>query len=498
MKMNRDLHGWMYWRIIIRNGFTLLILDIFIFIAVTLVNLLPSVYDRVQASFGLRSPVPIMTLEAFFIIIAASVAIYWGYLIDKVDRKRILFQSMAVWIVGALICTFATNFPIFVLGRIITAIGLGAQMPASYSIVADIVPSRFWSTLYGGLALLVSICNATGNFLSGFLSPMNIWGLGWQFPFALLSLLSVGCFFLLMLIHLPNRGASSIEEIDKELGDRLRRGDIVYQFTIKKEDLLPLWKINCNRWMLYACFFAIIPGAAMGAFLVYYFVNDPFASFPVALRTQVSAIFAGMAGVGYMLGVLVMGPFFDWFHQRVPRARSRLTFWGLVVAMPLLIAAFLCITPVDYASLELEIDSNDASFSIEKYVIIVSAIFERYPIYIAYFFLLLFGGLAAAPMAINRTPTLLEVNLPEHQGSSQAILNFSDQVGKGFTLLLLAFQFVVFSFLNLRIFYVLLFSMFFYIPPIIWWRMISRQIDIDRTNKLQLLKERAQSLQKAE
>ena len=60
-----------YWRIIARNGFTLLILDIFIFIAVTLVNLLPSIYDRVQETFSLNSPVPIMVMEAFFIIIAA-------------------------------------------------------------------------------------------------------------------------------------------------------------------------------------------------------------------------------------------------------------------------------------------------------------------------------------------------------------------------------------------------------------------------------------------
>ena len=481
-----------YWRIIARNGFTLLILDIFIFVAVTLVNLLPSIYDRVQETFSLGSPVPIMVMEAFFIIIAAVIAVVWAYYLDKVDRKKILYRSMAVWIVGVIICTFATTFPVFVIGRIITALGLGAQMPATYSIMSDIVPSKYWSTLFGSLALLVSVCNATGNFLSGFLAPMNIWGMGWKFPFALMAILSVICFGLLLLITLPSRGASSVGAIDEDLGKQLRAGEINYNYTIRKEDLLPLWKVDCNRWMLYACFFAVIPGATMGSFLVYYMMNTPFASFPSGIRTQVGAIFAGMAGVGYMLGVLLLGPVFDWLHEKNIRTRSKYTYIGLFLAVPLMFIAFLCIVPVDYNSLNLDIGGEDPSFDFNKYVIIVSAIFEQYPSYIAYFFLLLFGGLAAAPMAINRTPTLLEVNLPEHTSSSQAILNCSDQVGKGFTLLLLAFQYTIMSWLfsSVDMIVLMIFSVVFYIPPAIWWKKMSHRIPEEAKMKSDTLKVR--------
>jgi MFS family permease len=489
-----------YWTTVIRNFFTLVILDIFIVIAVILPNLMPSIYDRVQDSYGLSSPAPIMVMDAFFIIIAAFFAVFWGYLIDKIDRKRILFQAIIVMIIGLIICTFAPNFPLFVIGRIITAIGFGAQMPASYSIISDIIPSRYWSTLFGSLALLTAICNAAGNFLTGFLAPLNIWGMDWKFAFALLTLLSIGCFFLLMLIKIPSRGASALEEINQDLGDKVRTGAVAYNFTIKKEDLKPLWNIDCNRWMLYLCFFAVIPGATMGTFLIYNFVNNSFASFPAALITQVSAIFAAMAGVGYMLGTLVLGPLFDWLHNKSPKARSRYTFWGLFFAIPLIIAAFMCIVPVDYNSLNLTtIDPNDPSFNIDKYVVIVTAIFETYPIYIAYFFLLLFGGFAAAPITINRTPTLLEINLPEHMGSSQAILNCSDQVGKGFTLFFLAFQLVIFQWLFNSVDgkILLILSVLFYIPPVLWWRKISRQIEADIAKKKILMEERAEMMEKS-
>jgi MFS family permease len=482
-----------YVLILIRNGITLLILDIFFIIAVTLVNLLPAIYDVVEIDYGLSSAVPIILMEACFVILACILSIYWGYLIDKIDRRKVLYRGLSIWILGLLICLVAPNFPIFVIGRMITAIGIGAQMPSVYSIMADIIPARFWSTLFASLALLSAICNGFGNFLSGFVSPMNIWGLGWKFSFALFSIASVVCFALLFFINLPIRGSG-----DPWVGKQIRTGAVAYTFTIRKEDLKPLWRIPTNRYMLYLSFFAIIPGATMASFLIYYLSTGPMASFPPAIRTPVASIFAGMVGVGYLAGTFFLGPIFDWLNQKKTNARARFTFWGLFIGIPLLVIGFLSISPVDYNSLNLAIDPTDTSFSIDKYVLIGTRIFEEYPNFTLYFFAIFFGTFTVSPITINRTPTLLEVNLPEHMGSSQAILNFSDQMGKGFTFLLVAFQFLIFHWLFSHVDgkIVIILSVLFYLLPLYWWRKISRVIQNDKERKIAILRERTNHLDK--
>jgi MFS family permease len=487
------------WIIIIQNSITALVLTLFCFCALVQFNLLPSIYDRIQLDFQLARPVPIMIMEAFFVIIAASMAIFWGYFLDKIDRKRIIRYAMVLWIIGTGGCLIAPTFPLFLIARIFTAIGLGIYMPAAYGILADIIPSKFWSTLYGFLAFVSAFSNGFGNFMSGFLSPLNIWGLGWRFSFMFLFILTLIVFFFLQLVNFPERGASSIEEINKEAGKQLRERQLIYPFRIKKEDLGPLWRINSNRWLMYACFFAVIPGAAMGYFLVYYMVNVPFSSFPDGIRTQIASIFSGMIALGYFVGVFCMGPVVDFFSRKYPNFRTKSTFFGLLIATPLLFLSFFLITPVDFSTLGLNIDGNNPEFNIPKFILIVTAIFDNYPEYIAFFFVSFIGSLFASPQTINRTPVLFKVNLPEHQGSSQAILNFSDQLGKGVTLIILAFNYLMIEFLitEFNLLYVLMVTVLFYIPPAIWWGKIVKEYPQDHNKKNQVLEQRTKEFTKS-
>jgi len=487
-----------YWKIVAKNGFTLVILDIFIFVASILINLLPSIYDILEEEYKFNSPAILMISDAMFIIIAASTALYWGYLIDKIDRRRVLYYSLATITIGLLISTFSSNFLLFFIGRVISAIGFGAQMPSSYSILADIIPAKYWSTLYGSIALLISIANAVGNFLSGFLTPLNIWNLGWKFPFALLAIVSVICFLLITMIKLPNRGASDLELVDKDLGEKIRKGKLNYPYYIRREELKQIWSIASNRFMLYLCFFAVIPGATMGTFLIYYLKTGPFSSFPPEIVTQISQIFAAMVGFGYLLGTSSMGSFFDRLNEKSLKNRAKFTSICLMIALPLLILAFVCITPVDYSALNLYGLDLENSLDFTIYIEIISKILTKYPSYIAYFFLLLIGSFLVAPISINRTPTLLDVNLPEHNGTSQAILNFSDQSGKGITYIFLAFQYIIFSWFleNFDGKLILFLSLFFYIAPTLWWYKISKKIESEFKQKQEILMQRAQELKK--
>ena len=488
-----------YYKIVARNSITLLVLDIFIFISITCLNLLPSIYDRVQNEYELTTITPIMINEAIFVMVAAGFAIFFGYLVDKVDKRTIMYTSLLLIISGLLMCTFAPTFFLFVLGRLITYLGIGAQLPANYSILGDIIPERYWSTLYASLALLTAFAGGVSNFLSGFLAPLNIWNLDWHFPFALLSILAGVTFVLISLIKLPTRGASSVENVDSNLGEKMRSGSIAYGYTINRNDLKPIWNLKSNKNAIISNFFFVIPASIMQAFLVYYLIKTPFASFPDAIRTQVSQIFAAMTAIGYILGTFTLGPVFDSFKEKKNsmELRAKYTYIGLAIATPMIIAAFFCITPVNYATLNLEnVDPTDASLDFTKYAIILGEIFREYPVYTAYFVLLLLGGMMASPVSMNRPPTMLEVNLPEHEATGLSLVNFTDQMGKGAAMLFLSFQMIIFDklfdLIDGRL--IIAFSALFYIPAIIGWGRVAKNIKADIEQKNLVLKERARDI----
>ncbi len=472
----------------------LFVFSLLILIGAITINLLPAIYDLLVDFFVLDSPAEIMLEEAFFILLAATLALIWGYLIDKVNRKRTLQVSLIFLVVGYGFSIASRDFSYFVAGRMITAVGYGALMPVIYSIVSDYIPAKFWSTTFGFFAFLTALGNLLGNFLSGFITPLNIWNLGWQFSFFILGVSTLILGVILSFFQIPQRGASSFEIINPQMGQGLRDGQLAYTFTINRKDLRSLWKIKTNRRIVILSFFAVIPGAIMSSFLVYYLATYPFLSFPALIRIQIAQIFAAAVGIGYFLGTIILGPYFDYLHNKSPRKRARYTYKGLIVAIPLFIFAFLCITPVDFAGLHLS-DQIDGQNTLNPllYYTILNAVFFYHPIYVFYFVSLFFGSFFVAPITINRTPTLLEVNLPEHMGTTQALLNFSDQYGKGFTLIFLAFQYIIFEVLfevvNGKL--LLLMSVLWYLVPLYLWRRIEPNIVPDIMKKNRIIKERS-------
>ncbi len=494
-------------KITLRKLFTILILYSFIFVGAINTNLVPSIYHRIQETYSISSPVPIFIEEAIFIITAAIVGLFWGYINDKFNRNKVLFLASLSLFIGLIITAFSSNFLIFTIGRMITAVGFGAQIPATYSIIADLFPTKHWSSVFASIAFIVAISSLIGNFMSVFLSPLNLYGFEWKYSFLLLALISgfliISSIIAYLLVgwHLPNKASSSIEEVDEELGHKIREGIISYDFTINLEDLKKLWQKKTNQWIIYMGFVYVIPGATIGTFMIYFLINGPFMSIPASLRDQVAGIFAAGAGGGYMFGTLIFGPIFDKIHKKNKKLRPKYTYIFLIGSIPLFLIALFCVVPIDYSTLNLtnNIDPNNISFSVSDYFSIVSAIFKEYPSYYFYFVLLLLGGLFAAPVSINRSPTLLEINLPEIAGTSQGLLNCSGQMGRGFTSLLLAFQFTLLEFLfispDLKL--IIFISILFYIPAVIWWKKISDKIEVEIETNKEILIQRTLELKDA-
>ncbi len=68
---------------------------------------------------------------------AAIGAIIGGFLADKYGRKTIYTYNMLVYMLGILMIMFTVNFPMLLLGFLITGISVGAGVPASWTYISE-------------------------------------------------------------------------------------------------------------------------------------------------------------------------------------------------------------------------------------------------------------------------------------------------------------------------------------------------------------------------
>ncbi|GEN94548.1 MFS transporter [Pediococcus ethanolidurans] len=68
---------------------------------------------------------------------AAVGALFGGHLSDKYGRKVIYTYDMLVYMLGTLIVAFSFNFPMLLIGFLITGIAVGAGVPASWTYISE-------------------------------------------------------------------------------------------------------------------------------------------------------------------------------------------------------------------------------------------------------------------------------------------------------------------------------------------------------------------------
>ena len=68
---------------------------------------------------------------------AALGAIIGGFMADKFGRKAIYTYNMLVYMLGVLIIMLAVNFPILLLGFLVTGISVGVGVPASWTYISE-------------------------------------------------------------------------------------------------------------------------------------------------------------------------------------------------------------------------------------------------------------------------------------------------------------------------------------------------------------------------
>ena len=143
----------------------------------------------IAAEFGLSSQQTALLLSLQLLGIAVG-GVVFGYLGDRIGRRRVLMITIVVFGVFTLARAFVTDYNMLVVFGILAAIGLGGEFGVGQSLVSEAMPAskRGWwgAALYSGVGLGLALAALVG----GYLLP----AIGWRWVFA------VSCLPILLAI----------------------------------------------------------------------------------------------------------------------------------------------------------------------------------------------------------------------------------------------------------------------------------------------------------
>jgi MFS family permease len=130
-------------------------------------------------------------------------ALFFGWLTDRLGRKRLFFITLAVYLVATAATALSWNLPSFMLFRFLTGAGIGGEYTAINSSIQELVPARYrgWTDLViNGSFWVGAALGAVGSIVlldPDLLAP----DLGWRVAFLIGA--ALGLVIFLMRLWLP-------------------------------------------------------------------------------------------------------------------------------------------------------------------------------------------------------------------------------------------------------------------------------------------------------
>jgi len=133
--------------------------------------------------------------SAYLLMNSVTVLLY-GKLSDLFGRKPILSFGIIIFLIGSILCGFASTMHTLILFRLIQGFGAGAVMPIATTIVGDIYTAEERAKIQGYLSSVWGISAITGPAVGGLLVQYVSWHyVFWiNIPLGLLALLGLWLF----------------------------------------------------------------------------------------------------------------------------------------------------------------------------------------------------------------------------------------------------------------------------------------------------------------
>lgn len=222
---------------------------------------------------------------------AAIGALIGGKLCDKYGRKLIYNCSMLFYMVGILLIVFAQNFSIFFIGYVIIGLAVGADIPASWTTIAEGAPAKNRAKHCGSAQIAWSAGPIIVYILSIMLGGLGL--LGSRIVFAHL-------FFVALFTWILRRGVPESESWEAEKNrekELLAKGQALERVTFKQ--LFTKTNVKSMVFLIGVYLFWNLAAGTMGFFM------------PLIYQTvgNVSAETANLLQAG-LFGLTAVGTYF--------------------------------------------------------------------------------------------------------------------------------------------------------------------------------------------
>jgi len=369
----------------IRDKVTLGLLAAMSFFLMCDVYITPGLVKELAGEFHVTEGTIGVTASAFTLI-GAVISLLFGYMTDKVSRKKLLVLTV---LIGEIPCFltgfrfFTGSFPGFLALRILTGIGVGGIYPLTFSLLSDYFVTRHRATASAFVDIAWGLGMMVGPALAVFALSHAY---GWRLAFIIAA---VPNFVVAILFGLyardPQRGRT-----EEALKDAMEQG-AEYSHRISLKDFRILFQKKTNVML----FLQGIPGTVPWGLLTFWmiFYIQTVMGFTLGQAALVWEIF----GVGAVLGGLFWAVVGDRLFQKDPRLQPLICTIGV----------FAGLLPC-YLIINLPLTSFAAT------MLLGAA-----------------GGLLISVPASNNKAILMNINRPEHRGSVFSVFNVTDNIGKG-------------------------------------------------------------------
>lgn len=128
---------------------------------------LPLLIDQIKGDLKVSDTEVSFLVGLAFIITYAGFSIPAGMLVDKFSRRGVMSAAIAFWSASTVFCSFATSFPMMLIGRLGIGAGESVGGPASMSLVRDAFPPEKRGRAVGIWAMGANIGGAAALLLGG-------------------------------------------------------------------------------------------------------------------------------------------------------------------------------------------------------------------------------------------------------------------------------------------------------------------------------------------
>jgi len=287
--------------------------------------------------------------SSFYLAGAVLGALLFGWLTDRLGRKRLFFITLAVYLVATAATAFSWNFASFALFRFLTGAGIGGEYTAIASTIQEFVPARYrghTDLIINGSFWIGAALGAGGSIvlLDPSLLPPDI---GWRAAFFIGSVLGLGILVMRSWIPESPRWLMTHGRADEahEILDRIEHHHRARGHTIPDE-APALFRLTSRRYtplreVWRTLFHAHRRRTMVGLALMVaqaFFYNAIFFTYALVL-TDFYGIAADQVGwyllpfaAGNFLGPLLLGRLFDTVGRR-PMIATTYLMSGLLLAL---------------------------------------------------------------------------------------------------------------------------------------------------------------------